>query len=83
MKISDLEFEMELAGVDKADIADILKPYTNKNINTNLIDDALEKLGYPRVLEIAFSEYDDEEEDEWGDSFMNVEKFPHKHRYEA
>jgi len=77
MKISDLEFEMELAGVDKADIAEILKPYNNKTINTTLIDNELEKLGYPRVFDIAYGAFEEEDED-WDDDYMSVQKFPHK-----
>lgn len=50
MKISDLQFEMELAGVDKAEIAEILQPYNNKTINLTLIDDELEKRGFPVFL---------------------------------
>ena len=80
MKISDLEFEMELAGVDEADIAKILKPYNNKTINTTLIDNELEKLGYPRVFDILYGSFEDEED--WDDDYVVVQKFPHKNRYE-
>jgi len=80
MKISDLEFEMELAGVDRADIADILKLYANKDINTNLIDDELSKRGYPRVFDIDYDSY--ESDDDWEDDYYTIEKFPHKNRFE-
>jgi len=77
MKISDLEFEMELAGVDKADIAEILKSYNNKTIDTTLIDNELEKRGYPRVFDLALSAFE-EDDDDWDDNYMSVQKFPHK-----
>ena len=81
MKISDLEFEMELAGVDKADIADILKLYANKAVNTNIVDDELSRRGYPRIFDVDYDMY--EEEEEWeDDDYFSVEKFPHKNRYE-
>lgn len=78
MKISDLEFEMELGGVDKADIADILKLYNKKTVNTNMIDDELTRRGYPKILSIDYDSYEEEEEEEWDEDFFRVEKFPHK-----
>jgi hypothetical protein len=82
MKISDLEFEMELGGVDKADIADILKLYSNKTVNTDMIDDELSRRGYPKIFSVDYDSYEEEEEEDWDDDFFSVEKFPHKHRYE-
>lgn len=82
MKISDLEFEMELGGVDKADIADILKLYKNKAVNTNTLDEELSKRGYPKIFSVDYDSYEEEEEEEWGDEYFGVEKFPHKNRYE-
>ena len=78
MKISDLEFEMELGGVDKADIADILKLYNKKSVNTNMIDDELSRRGYPKIFSIDYDAYEEEEEEEWDDDFFRVEKFSRK-----
>ena len=81
MKISDLEFEMELGGVDKADIADILRLYNKKAVNTNMIDDELARRGYPKIFEVDYDLYEEEEEEDW-DDYYAIEKFPHKNRYE-
>jgi len=81
MKISDLEFEMELGGVDKADIADILKLYRNKAVNTNMLDDELTKRGYPKIFDVDYDAYEEEEE-EWDDEYFSIEKFPHKNHYD-
>jgi len=80
MKISDLEFEMELAGVDKADIADILQLYSDKDINTNMIDDELSKRGYAKIFDVDYDSYDADED--WDDEYFSIEKFPHKNSYE-
>jgi hypothetical protein len=80
MKISDLEFEMELGGVDKADIAEIVQFYNNKDVNTDVIDEELSKRGYPKIFNIDYDSYD--EYDEWkDDEYSPIEKFPHKHHY--
>ena len=83
MKISDLKFEMELAGVDKAEIAEILQPYNHKTIDLTLIDDELEKRGFARIFDINYNLYDDEEDDDWDDDYQTIEKFPHKNRYDS
>ena len=82
MKISDLEFEMELGGVDKADIADILRLYNKKAVNTNMIDNELTRRGYPKIFEVDYDLYEEEEEEDWDDDYYAIEKFPHKNRYE-
>jgi hypothetical protein len=78
MNISDVMFEMELAGVDEADIADIVKLYDGKVLNENLIDDELSKRGYPKIFNIDYDEYDDWDSDEYN----SEEKIPHKFKYE-
>jgi len=80
MKISDLEFEMELGGVDKADIAEIVELYANKDINTELIDKELERRGYPKVFSVDYDAYD--EYADWvDDEYESIQKFPHKQQY--
>ena len=81
MNISDVVFEMELGGVDAADIADIVKLYEGKVINSESIDEELLKRGYPRIFTVDYDEYD--EYGSWeDDEYSMVEKFPHKRKYE-
>lgn len=76
MKISELEFEMELNGVDEADIAEIVELYKNKDINTEAVDRELVQRGYPKIFSIDYDAYDEEWED---DEATSVERFPYKH----
>jgi len=81
MNISDVVFEMELAGVDEAYIADIVKLYDGKVINEDLIDQELIKRGYPKLFNIDYDAYD--EYDSWDDhAYSSKEKIQHKHKYE-
>lgn len=81
MNISDVMFEMELAGVDEADIADIVKLYDGKVLNENLIDEELSKRGYPKIFNIDYDTYD--EYDDWdSDEYSSEEKIPHKFKFE-
>ncbi|QOY51244.1 hypothetical protein HUE87_04310 [Candidatus Sulfurimonas marisnigri] len=80
MNVSDVVFEMELGGVDEADIADIVLLCEDKGFNRNFIDEELVKLGYPKLFTIdydAYNEYDGWEDDEYD----SVQKFPHKRSY--
>lgn len=76
MKISELELEMELNGVDEADIAQIVELYKDKDITTSMIDRELVARGYSKIFSIDYDTYDDEWEDE-----DIVEKFPSKHSF--
>lgn len=76
MKISELEFEMELNGVDEADIAQIVELYKDKEITTDAVDRELVARGYAKIFSIDYDSYDDEWED---DDF--IEKFPSKHNF--
>ena len=79
MNVSDMIFEMELGGVDAADIADIVKLYEGKVFNSDMIDNELVKRGYPKIFTIDYDAYD--EYDDWDDNYSSVEKFPYKHQY--
>lgn len=50
MNVSDVVFEMELAGVDAADIASIITLCQRKGFNSDFIDEELLERGYPRIL---------------------------------
>lgn len=78
MNVSDVVFEMELAGVDTADIASIVALCESKGFNSDFIDEELLKKGYPKVFTIDYDEYDNFDNDE----YYSIEKFPHKHLYE-
>jgi outer membrane protein assembly factor BamA len=83
MKVSDIRLEMELANVDEADIAEIIKLHQSKALTLEMIDEELQKRGYSAVFSVdydAYSEYDDY--DDWDDEYASIEKFPHKHVYQ-
>lgn len=80
MNVSDVVFEMELSGVDAADIADIVKLYEGKVMNSAAIDEELLKRGYPKIFTIDYDAYD--EYDSWeDDEYSSIEKFSHKQQY--
>jgi hypothetical protein len=80
MKISDIVLEMDLGGVDEADIAEIVKICKTKGCNTDLVDEELLKRGYPRIFTVDYDSYD--EYDSWkDDDYASVEKFRHKKYY--
>lgn len=79
MNVSDIVFEMELSGVDAADIADIVKLYKGKVINSDSIDEELVKRGYPKIFTIDYDAYD--EYDSWDDEHSSIERFPHKNQF--
>ncbi|QSZ42930.1 hypothetical protein GJV85_12705 [Sulfurimonas aquatica] len=78
MEISDVEFEMELAGVDASDIESILALCKSKGFNSDFLDDELLKKGYPKVFTVDYDEYDSFDDDE----YYSIEKFPHKNHYQ-
>lgn len=77
MKISDIRLELELAGVDEADIAEIVMMCKDKGVQLEAVDDALIKRGYDRIFDVDYDTYDDWEDD----ALVSVERFPHKHHY--
>ena len=80
MNVSDVVFEMELGGVDTADIADIVKLCNSKGFNSDLIDEELLKRGYPKIFTIDYDAYD--EYNSWDeDEYSSIEKFQHKQQY--
>jgi len=80
MKVSDIILEMELGGVDAADIADIVTLCESKGLNSEMIDDELLKRGYDKIFTVDYDAYDDY--DEWeDDDFASVEKFSHKQHF--
>lgn len=78
MNVSDVVFEMELNGVDAADIADIVQLCNNKGFNSDFIDGELLKRGYTKIFTIDYDAYDDY--DDWEDN-SPIEKFPYKQEY--
>jgi hypothetical protein len=80
MKISDAILEMELYGVDAADIAVIVSLCESKGFNSEMVDEELQKRGYEKIFTVDYDAYD--EYDGWeDDEFASVEKFPHKPHY--
>ncbi len=70
MTFKDLEFTLELSGVMREDI-DYILDFSKKNgIDTEQIDNELNKMGYERILE---NEFDDSWDDE--DDYDHIEKF--------
>lgn len=74
MNVSDAVFEMELAGVDTADIASIVALCESKGFDSDFMDEELFKRGYPKIFTIDYDQYDDFKDDE----YISIEKFPHK-----
>ncbi|MDY0121873.1 MAG: hypothetical protein RBR54_08000 [Sulfurimonas sp.] len=74
MTLQDLQFALELGCVMGKDIDAILEYSQENGIDTEKIDAMLEELGYDKVFENDFDDYDD---DEYG----YIEKFPHKNRF--
>lgn len=80
MKISDITLEMELGGVDSADIAEILQVCSSKGFDKHTIDDELIKHGYEKMFTVDYDTYDESEY--WDDDeYYCVEKFPHKQKF--
>ncbi len=80
MKISDLVLEMELNGVDEADIAEIVTLCHAKGLNSEMIDEELVKRGYEKIFTVDYDGY--EGYDDWeDDEYSTIEKFPHKQHY--
>ena len=77
MNVSDVVFEMELAGVDTADIASIVALCESKGFDSDFIDEAILKRGYPKIFTIDYDQYDGFEDDE----YISIEKFPHKNHF--
>ena len=83
MKVSDVKLEMEIGGVDEADIAEIISLCESKGFESEMIDNELLKRGYEKIFTVNYDDYDDfADYDEWGDDdYMSIEKFPHKQHY--
>lgn len=81
MKISDIRLEMELGGVDEADIADIVALCTSKGLTNDMLDDELLKRGYDRLFTVDYDSFDDDYDDWEDDDYASIEKFPHKQHY--
>ena len=80
MKVSDVKLEMELGGVDEADIATIIQLCESKGLTTEMLDEELMKRGYERIFSVDYESYD--EYNDWDDDdYMSIEKFPHKQNY--
>ncbi len=80
MKISDIQLEMELGGVDAADIAKILNLCDSKGFNSEMLDEELVKLGYDKIFTVDYDAYD--EYDDWEDEgYSSVEKFPYRQNF--
>jgi hypothetical protein len=79
MTVSDIELEMQLNGVDEADVASILAACNAKGYAPETLDDELEKRGYERIFTFDFDAEDDWDDD---DDFEPIERFPLKHRFD-
>ena len=80
MKVSDVILEMELGGVDEADIAEIVTLCESKGFGNELLDEELQKRGYGKLFTVDYDEFDDY--GDWDDDeYASVEKFPHKPHY--
>lgn len=81
VKIADIISEMELNGVDSADIADIIHICEQKGFSDESIDEELLKKGYNKIFTIDYDSY--EEYAEWeDDDYQMVEKFPHRRQFD-
>ena len=79
MKISDVKLEMELAGVDSADMAEIVGLCKGKVLNSEMIDEELVKRGYSKIFTVDYDDYDDWQDDD--DEYASVERFPHRQNF--
>ncbi len=80
MKISDVILEMEMGGVDSADIAEIVKLCETLGLDAEMLDAELVKRGYEKIFTVDYDAYDDFEG--WDeDDYVSVQKFPHKQHY--
>lgn len=75
MRVSDVIFEMELGGVDAADIDSIVELCKENGFDSDFIDEELLKRGYPRIF--SYEDYDDFDDG----GYFSVEKFAHKNQY--
>ncbi|MDX1296394.1 MAG: hypothetical protein R3302_09000 [Sulfurimonadaceae bacterium] len=81
MKVSDIRLEMELGGVDEAEIAEIVALYESKGLTNEMLDEELLKRGYDRMFTVDYDSYD--EYGDWADDdYASVEKFPHKQYFQ-
>ncbi len=78
MEISDIKLEMELGGVDSADMAGILELCQSKGFDSETIDNELLKRGYDKMFTVDYDDYDDWEDD---DEYVSVQKFPYKKNF--
>lgn len=77
MTFKDLEFVLELNGVMKRDIEQILDFSKKNGIDKEQIDDELGKLGYEKIFENGLDDALDDDDDDYG----HIEKFPHRHKF--
>ncbi len=76
MEVSDIKLEMELGGVDSADMTEILELCNSKGFNSETIDDELTKRGYDKIFTVDYDDYDDWDDDD--DEYASIERFPYK-----
>ncbi|MCJ7766616.1 MAG: hypothetical protein MUP09_11865 [Thiovulaceae bacterium] len=81
MQISDVRLEMEMGGVDSADIAEIVELCNSRGMNSEMIDDELIKRGYEKIFTVDYDAYDNYDDWEDDDGYAPVQKFPHKQQY--
>ncbi len=77
MTFKDLEFVLELNGVMKRDIEQVLDFSKKNGIDKEQIDDELSKLGYERIFENGLDDALDDDEDDYD----HVEKFRHRNKF--
>lgn len=78
MTFKDLEFVLELNGIMKRDIEQILDFSKKNGIDKEQIDDELNKLGYEKIFENGLDDALDDDDD---DEYDHIEKFPHRHKF--
>jgi hypothetical protein len=76
MTLQDLEYALELNGVMRRHIDQLLLIGKQNGIDIQKIDDELEEFGYERIFENGFDDYWDDD-----DEFDHVQKIKPKHKF--
>lgn len=76
MTLQDIEYALELNGVMRKHIDQLLAIGKQNGIDTQKLDDELEEFGYERIFENGNDDWDDEDEE-----FDHVQKIRPKHKF--
>lgn len=77
MTFKDLEFVLELNGIMKIDIEQILDFSKKNGIDKEQVDDELNKLGYEKIFENGLDDALDDDDDDYD----HIEKFRQRHKF--